>query len=291
MKRRLSIVFLLLAVVSCGTDNPTTDEHAITTGVSGTLVFQSNRTGDFEIFHNSGSGTAITNMSASLFDDLRPSLSFDGKKLLFMSDGGPGNGLYLSQNGELAKISADQLEYSDARISKRGNKIVFVRNYNLFLMNSTGTGLTQLTFNSGDTLNAEPAFSFDDSRIAFTRNIGGGNSDIMIMNGLGGSVENLTNGLGDNTNPAFSPDGTRIVFTRNNHISVLTIATKSVADLMPGDSLHFNGFPVYAPGGNTIAFVSNRTGNMEIFTMSASGKNLTNVTDNKAIDTYPDWSE
>jgi Tol biopolymer transport system component len=55
--------------------------------------------------------------------------------------------------------------------------------------------------------------------------------------------------------------------------------------------MRYNGHPVFSPDGNTIAFVTNRTGNMEIFTMSAKGQNLKNLTENKAIDTYPCWSK
>lgn len=283
----LFIAFLL----SCGeSDNPIGDD-AISTNLNGKLVFQSNRTGNFEIFMTDGTGSGITNISAEVFDDIHPSLSLNGNQLAYVSnrDGTPR--IYIYQNKQTTQITLADAEYTVPQISHRGDKIVFVRNFNIFVMTSAGTGLTQLTFNSGDTVNYSPAYSFDDTKIVFTRSIGGGNADLMLMNGLGGSIQNLTNGIGDNQFPAFSPDGTKIIFSRNHHISFLTISNNSVLDLMPDDSLRFNGFPVFSPDGNSIAFVSNRTGNMEIFTMKSNGQSIKNITENASIDTYPYWSK
>lgn len=286
----LYMVFPLFTL-ACSDSASSIGDDEIARELNGSLAFQSNRTGNFEIFVNSGSGTAITNVSQDPLDDTNSSLSLSGNKLIFLSKRDISTHIYLHQNNELTQITSGDSEYTTPQISRIGNKIVFIRNFNVYLMNSTGTGITPLTVTGGDTFNFSPSFSFDDSKIVFTRNTGGGHSDIMIMNGLGGSVENLTNGIGDNLQPAFSPDGSQIVFTRNNHICILAISTKAVKDLMPSDSLRFNGYPVYSPDGKSIAFVSNRTGNMDIYTMDTNGKNLKNITENDAIDTYPCWSE
>lgn len=291
MTKNLFYIILFGFVLSCSDSGDTVGDDAIASNLNGKLVFQSNRTGDFEIFATNSSGTGITNISHDAFDDMNPSLSLSGNKLSYVSNREGSSHIYIFQNNSSTKISGLNAEYSVPQISHRGDKIVFIRNFNLYVMTSTGTGITQLTFNSGDTANYSPAFSYDDTKIVFTRNTGGGNSDIILMNGLGGSTQNLTGGIGDNLYPAFSPDGTKIVFSRNNHISVLTISTQTFTDLMPIDSLRFNSYPVFSPDGNTIAFVTNRTGNMEIFTMKPNGQSLRNITENEAIDTYPYWSE
>lgn len=291
MIKNLSYIILFGLVLSCSDSGDTVGDDAIASNLNGKLVFQSNRTGDFEIFATNSSGTGITNISHDAFDDMNPSLSLSGNKISYVSNREGSSHIYIFQNNSSTKISGLNAEYSVPQISHRGDKIVFIRNFNLYVMTATGTGITQLTFNSGDTANYSPAFSYDDTKIVFTRNTGGGNSDIILMNGLGGSTQNLTGGIGDNLYPAFSPDGTKIVFSRNNHISVLTISTQTFTDLMPIDSLRFNSYPVFSPDGNTIAFVTNRTGNMEIFTMKPNGQSLRNITENEAIDTYPYWSE
>ena len=291
MKNIFINIVSLFVIVACADNGNSVGDGEIAANLNGKLAFQSNRTGDFEVFVNSGSGTTITNISLDLLDDTNPSLSLNGNKLIFLSNRDASPQIYMFQNNDLTKLTSGNAEFVTPQISHIGNKIVFVRNFNIHLMNATGSGITQLTFTGGDTVNYSPAFSYDDSKITFTRNINGGNSDIMIMNGLGGYAQNLTNGSGDNLYPAFSPDGTRIVFSKNNHISIITISTKIVTDLMPMDSLRFNGYPVFSPDGKTIAFVSNRTGNMDIFTMDTNGRNLKNITDNEAIDTFPYWSE
>jgi hypothetical protein len=44
------------------------------------------------------------------------------------------------------------------------------------------------------------------------------------------------------------------------------------------------------PGQNgKIVFVSNRDGNVEIYTMNADGSNQTNISNNKGSDQYPAW--
>jgi TolB protein len=53
--------------------------------------------------------------------------------------------------------------------------------------------------------------------------------------------------------------------------------------------------PTIAPtpiggGGGKIAFVSDRDGNSEIYIMNANGSGVTRLTNNSAVDTYPDWS-
>lgn len=285
----LYIVFFGL-LFSCRDSGDAVGDNSIASNLDGKLVFQSNRTGDFEIFMTHKSGTGITNISQDAFDDLNPSMSLSGNKLAYVSSREGAPHIYIFEDNNSKKVTGVNAEYSSPQISHRGDKIIFIRNYNLYVMNASGTGITQLTFNSGDTVNYSPAFSFDDSKIVFTRNIKGGNADIILMSGLGGAMQNLTNGMGDNLYPAFSPDGNKVVFSRNNHISILTIATKSVADLMPADSLQFNSHPVFSPDGSAIAFVTNRTGNMEIFTMNTNGHKLKNITENEDIDTFPYWS-
>ncbi|MBL7996118.1 PD40 domain-containing protein [bacterium] len=291
MTRTFFYLLYIGLLFSCRDTSDTTGDDAIASNLSGKLVFQSNRTGDFEVFATNSSGTGITNITDNTSDDIYPSVSLNGKKVAYLSyrEGTPN--IYIYQNNVSTKITSDDSEYSVLQISRKGDKAVFIRNHNLYVMTSSGTGITQLTYNGVDTANYSPTFSYDDAKLTFTRNIKGGNSDILLMSGLGGPIQNLTDGIGDNLFPAFSPDGTQIVFTRNNHISILTIATKAIVDLMPTDSLRFNGYPVFSPDGNTIAFVTNRTGNMEIFTMKKNGQAVTNITENDAMDTHPYWSE
>lgn len=48
--------------------------------------------------------------------------------------------------------------------------------------------------------------------------------------------------------------------------------------------------PAWSPDGQTIAFVSNRDGNMEIYAVSLDGSNLRRLTAHEADDWAPAWS-
>ena len=51
-----------------------------------------------------------------------------------------------------------------------------------------------------------------------------------------------------------------------------------------------DSYPMFSPDGKKIAFESNRTGNFEIYTMTADGTNITQLTYDTAFDGTPAWS-
>ena len=85
-------------------------------------------------------------------------------------------------------------------------------------MNHDGSGQTQLTTGSQSAEDADPAFSPDGARIAFTHYTASG-SQIWVMNADGSGQTQLTfEGAGPDyaLAPAFSPDGRRIAYSRRS---------------------------------------------------------------------------
>ena len=134
-------------------------------------------------------------------------------------------------------------------------QIAFVRNGGIYLVNSDGTGLTQLTSGPSD---AFPAWSPDGQRIAFTRAIDSVHGGIFIMNADGSNVVQRTNGRVGGA-PSWSPDGQWIVF--------------------PG---HNNNDPTSSPGGYS----------QDLYKLPAidDGSQPTNLTDRPGVEDYPAWS-
>ncbi len=108
------------------------------------------------------------------------------------------------------------------------------------------------------------------------------------------SVENILFDM----QPAWAPDGKNIVFASNratllsspNHSDIFmmdlsTYEIKKVTDIYGNSET-----PAFSPDGKTIAFMTDQSGNFDIWTINIDGTNLTQVTKNFAADRFPRWS-
>lgn len=136
------------------------------------------------------------------------------------------------------------------------------------------------------------------SRFAFTSNISGV-TQVYIINSDGTSRTQVTAAVSDIHGFNFSPDGAKIVFWCTNgggsdNISIIGVDGTGVQQLT--NSSGGNGDAVFSPDNSTIAFVSNRDGDPEIYKMNADGTNQTNITNmhgggmTKIGDLAPAWS-
>lgn len=120
-------------------------------------------------------GNNVARLTSTPGDEVQPSWSPDGSKIVFVSD-------------------------------QTGNKEVYV-------INADGSGLTRLT-STQSAREYSPAWSPDGKRIAFESNVSGSN-EIYVMNVDGSNptrLVNLPDGA-QSTDPAWSPDSTRVAFT------------------------------------------------------------------------------
>ncbi len=133
----------------------------------------------------------------------------------------------------------------------------FTARFQIYVMNSDGSNVSQLTF-------PNPA---RDST---------------------GHVKDTTS----NYHPAWSPDGTKIAFgsTRdtNPQIYVMDPNGSNVVRLTHNSAA--DGQPAWSPDGTKIAFATDRDGNNEIYVMNANGSVQVNLTNNAGSDLAPAWS-
>jgi Tol biopolymer transport system component len=165
----------------------------------------------------------------------------------------------------------------------------------VFVMNADGSGERQLT--SGVTIDVDPTFSPDGTKIAFTRaglvrKRKADPGDIWSMNADGTGQQRLTRGARRaDGQPAYSPDGTKIAFTRNRVAkdvsAVMVMDADGTNERRLASQGSFNGFPTWSGDGSKIAFTSDRTGNPEIFIMNADGSGQTQLTNDPAPDSKP----
>ena len=168
-------------------------------------------------------------------------------------------------------------------------------NWDIYFQRVGGKTAVNLTKDSpaDDT---EPAFSPDGERIAFRSERDGGG--VFVIGATGESVKRLTD---SGNNPTWSPDGRELacattsflnpieLLTRAGQLFITNVATgerRSVAGL---DDVHQ---PNWSPHGHRIAFWARPvgTGQRDLWTVSATGGDPVQVTDDAYTDWNPVWS-
>ncbi|GAA1955689.1 hypothetical protein GCM10009798_13660 [Nocardioides panacihumi] len=204
----------------------------------------------------------------------------------------------------------------DPDVSPDGRRIVFQRGGetmdDVFVVNSDGTGLRQLTstaFPEGNCLpdggecNGTPAWSPDGRWIVFNRAFGPVVDDVVetqalfVMRPDGTHVRQVTQlhspatgDTGQDSAPQFSPDGTRLLFQRRNvrtatpegalALWVLDLRTGAERRITPYD-LQAGDTPDWSPDGKNILFHDNNDtpqGNANLYTVRPDGSHLKQLT-------------
>jgi dipeptidyl aminopeptidase/acylaminoacyl peptidase len=143
---------------------------------------------------------------------------------------------------------------------------------NHWLVPTRGGAPKQLTF--GRDGNSSPRFSPDGTRIAFLSNRAGGPSQIYVLSLSGGEAAPITRSRGGAGEPVWSPDGKRIAFAAKLGSPEPSDAPRVIRKL-------------YYKADGAGFLLSNPS---QIFVVSASGGDATQLTDGDSSATEPTWS-
>jgi TolB protein len=163
-------------------------------------------------------------------------------------------------------------------------KIVFESNrdgdYDIYVMDSDGGNVTQLTDTAGD--DVRPRWSADGTKIVYQAN-GDGDEEVRIMDHDGSNNIQLTSDDHDQRFPSFAPNGETIVYSQNEGGSDTDIWTMDVDgsnNSKIADRSSHGYRPQFSPDGNTIIFEESVGGEgFNIFKMNADGTNVTDIGD------------
>ncbi len=178
--------------------------------------------------------------------------------------------------------------------SPDGRRIAFVSNRDgndeIYVMNADGSNVQRLTHNLA--IDSAPTWSPSGTQIAFISDRTG-SPQIYIVSADAGSQPQLLTHESYCDRPTWSPPPfDEIAYTARTSpnvfdIRIVDVATRKVRQLTGGEA--HNESPAYAPNGRHLAFMSNRTGRYQIYTIDRLGRDLRQLT-TSGSNFMPNWS-
>ena len=155
------------------------------------------------------------------------------------------------------------------------------------VMDADGRGLQRLTRNRADDL--FPSWAPDGTQLVF-QSARTGDPEIHTMNADGTDVRRVTDSAAPNFEPSWSPARRpHRVHAPPHEPGVFSIAPDGSGELRLTADSGEDFDPSWSPDGASIVWTSDRGGTYDLYTMDADGTGVQQVTDNAALDEYPDW--
>jgi TolB protein len=281
--------------------------------------------GEIYLVGADGSGLVQLTHSAPGVYNFQPAISPDGLRVAFASRASGDSGIKVVgiDGVELQTLTDNPfLSYSEPAWSPDGSQIAFVRGFDptaegvanhttcgfeILIVNVNDGRVTNLTQGASGT---DPSWSPDGTQIAFASDRDGSNGfDIYSMAPDGTNVKQLTTDAGNEAEPAWSPDGKRIAYTGNlvkafllcgfAHTGLAPDPVVVSPDIyvMESDGTESsrvtftenNIEPAWSPDGMSLAFISTRDGQTQVYVMHTLDERATNITSDAAYKTSPSW--
>jgi TolB protein len=209
-------------------------------------------------------GGRSRNLTNNELDDVDPSWSPDGKRVVFASRRRSSFDLYVmnARGGRVRRLLALPGDQREPVWSPDGKRIAFVspgsernekrrRPSQVFVMRVDGTGVTQVTHVENGA--GDPAWSPDGDRLA------GSDGSIFTVNADGSGFRELppTVDTEFDEHPSWSPDGTHIAFDRGEiDFSTTDLWVMNADGSAQRRLARFGAQPSWSPDGSRIAFVN-----------------------------------
>ena len=268
-------------------------------GLAGKIVFQSDRSGNWDIYAMNADGSNLVQLTDDPGADEYPVWSPDGSQIAFYSDRDGNCNIYLmNADGSNQRRLTDHPAHDRSPAwSPDGKRLAFDserdNDLEIYLINADGSGLAQWTDSIGK--NILPDWSPDGNRIVYTGNRYLG-WNVYAMNLDHADDRRLTGGHGA-CRPDWSPDGRKIAYVSQEadgkgDIWIMN-PDGSEQTRVTTDDQNYDYYPAWSPDGKSIAYAKTpdkNTGNWELHVISADGTTDVPLTDHPARDAFPDWA-
>ena len=276
-----------------------------------------------EIYLMNGDGTGARRITNNSDADFFPSISPDGRQIVFESN-------RLRAGGEpqnvsdifLMNIDGTQQRHvvrgSSPTWSPDGKKIAFhasasgkgqpilpypgaaTSDSDIFIMDIDGTTPRNIT-NNPATIDDDADWSPDGRKILFTSHAisdkpeNATSAEIYVMNADGsGTPVALTHNQEEERAPSWSPDGKRIVFSCRRGAPTFEICVMNAdgsGEVQLTHNTNPDLTPTWSPDGQKIAWhrPMGGRGSFQIWTMNADGSDPKQITDVPGVSAFPHW--
>ena len=244
--------------------------------------------------------TVVTAFRSGTLDSAQSTVTVIGTDILFFSDRDGNLDIYrmsATLSGAPTNLTKNPASELDPAWSPDRNELEFAfasdrsGNFDIYIADIDGTGVTQLTTNTATDL--RPHWSPDGTKIAFN-SFRDENWEVYVINVDGTGLTNLTNDAARDRVPAWSPDGSRIAFSSDRDgdtdIYVMNADGTGVTSLTINDTI-VDVTPAWSPDGSRIAFASGTGSERDIYVMNADGSNQVQLTfEDASNDRVPNFS-
>jgi len=236
------------------TDHPATDGLPRWTPDGGSVLFTSERSGNWQIWEVPAEGGEARRVRTNPHTEWQVDLSPDGSRLAFLSDReGP--------------------EY-------------------LWVLNRPSGQVRALVKHGRSSILGNPDWSPDGTRIVFSSNWRVGHQ-IYVVDAASGETRRLSGILRGACEPRFAPDGRKVVYvsrglrSEKSRLVEHDVETDEQRILVAWPALNYD--PAYSPDGTEVAFASNITGEYAVYRQRLSDGRSWRVTHGPGPARYPDY--
>jgi Tol biopolymer transport system component len=268
--------------------------------LQGTLLFDSNRTGNSEIYALNLANQALTRITDSPAQDVQPALGPDSIQVVYVSNQDGNNEIYLGgmDGRRPLNLTNNPADDQQPTWSPDGNWITFTSNRDgnqeIYLMRRDGTQVRNLTQNPANDF-APTWFSIGvlvgaQDWIAFT-STRDGNQEIYKVRPDASGLTNLTQNAANDHSPSSFAGGSILAFVSerdgNPEIYVMTDTGGAQNNITKNPAQDLD--PSISPSGVWVAFSTDRDGNLEVYFVRVDGGTAYNLVRDPGQDRNSDW--